>query len=299
MNSKDQVQRFIFEDYDVRGQLVGLEESYRSAIENHSYPESIKKLVGDCLSTAALLGTSLKVEGTVSIQAQGKGDLSLIMAECHHGHEVRAVARWQGECSQGNFRELLGTGELFITIDPDEGQGYQGIVPLEGNSLAECIEMYFEKSEQLKTRIWLNTKPGEFASGLFIQALPSKSHGTDLSEEDQANFARICLLSETLTPHESIQDDNETILHRLYHEDTIRVFPAQYLSYKCGCDRDRTIKALVALGHEETRRMFAEQPELLVKCEFCNTRYQFIFDDLAPYFTGTVNPAGTTNPTTH
>ena len=283
MSNKDQVQRFIFEEFDVRGQLVGLKKSYQAAIEHHHYPEPLSKLIGEFLAAAALLSTTVKIKGTVSIQAQGDGDLSLIMAECHYNQELRAIARWEGEHCKENLRELLGVGQLVITIDPDEGQRYQGIVPLEGSSLSECLEAYFEKSEQLQTRVWLNTEPGIFASGLFIQALPKSRNNPIFSCEDTDTWNRICKLSDTLTLEELKELDNETILYRLFHNEAVRVFPSKPISFKCGCDRDRTIKALLSLGQEEVEDMFNEQPELSVKCEFCNKEYDFIFDDLAPY----------------
>ena len=284
MHNNDQIQRFIFDDYDIRGQLVCLTDSYQSAIEHHNHPEAINRLIGEFMAAVALLSTGIKIPGTVSLQAQGKGDLSLIMAECHHGHEVRAIARWQGEKCDDRLQSLLADGQLVITVDPDEGQRYQGIVPIERSTLAECLELYFEKSEQLKTRVWLTTEPNVLASGLFIQALPGNSKRQNKFDEDKDAWNRICQLSDTLTLREIKELENDAILNRLYHQEALRVFPASPLLYKCGCDRNRTINALVALGQEEVEQIFSEQPELSVTCEFCNKNYLFVFEDISAAF---------------
>jgi len=296
MNNKDEIQRFIFDDYDIRGQLVCLTDSYQSAIEHHHHPEPINRLIGEFMAAAALLSTGIKIQGTVSLQAQGKGDLSLIMAECYHGHEVRAIARWQGEKCHDNLQSLLADGQLVITIDPDEGQRYQGIVPIESSTLAECLELYFEKSEQLKTRVWLTTEPNVLASGLFIQALPGSAKRQNEFDQDKDAWNRICQLSDTLTLQEIKELDNDALLHRLYHQEALRVFPVNPILYKCGCDRDRTINALVALGQEEVKQIFSEQPELSVTCEFCNKIYLFVFEDISASFLLQENIEITGNP---
>lgn len=277
MSNPDQIQRFIFTDLDIRGQMVGMELSYQQTLENHQYPEPIQRLIGEFMAAAALLSTSIKFAGTLSIQAQGSGKLSMIMAECRHDQEVRAIARWQGEHCEETLEQLLGSGQLAITIDPDQGQRYQGIVALEGASLAECLECYFAQSEQLKTRIWLSAQPGEKVSGMLIQALPSGG------ASDQDAWSRIYQLTDTLTDQELQELENEQLLFRLYHEEQVRLFPPSAIEFKCNCDRDRTIKAIVSLGQEEVADLFEQQEQLTVKCEFCHKDYHFHFDDVAPY----------------
>lgn len=278
MSSPDQLQHFLFSDVDIRGQLVGLQHSYQQVLENHCYPPAIQALIGEFMAAAALLSGTIKIDGTLSIQAQGNGALSLIMAECGNNQQLRAIARWQDEAATGGLTELLGEGQLVITIDPDEGQRYQGIVPLQGNSLARCLEAYFDQSEQLKTRIWLSADPGKDVSGLLLQAVPSSG---DNSDPDA--WPRICLLTDTLTDSELRELQNVPLIYRLYHEEEVNLYPPAPVTFSCSCSRDRTINALVSLGQEEIEEILAGQQELEIKCEFCNKAYHFKREDLEPY----------------
>ena len=282
MSSPDQLQHFLFSDADIRGQLVGLEQCYREALENHDYPEIVQGLIGEFMAAATLLSGTIKIDGTLSIQAQGDGNLSLIMAECRNNQEVRAVARWRDDTripdQLDTLHDLLGHGRLVITIDPEQGQRYQGIVPLEGSSLARCLESYFDQSEQLKTRIWLSASPGEGASGLLLQAMPSTA---DLTDRD--SWPRICLLTDTLTDQELQALQNVSLIYRLYHEEEVSLYPPSEVSFRCHCNRDRTMNALISLGQEELEELLAEQGRIDVKCEFCNKDYHFNREDLEPY----------------
>ncbi len=278
MSSSDQIQHFLFTNADIRGQLVGLEESYRQAIENHNYPKSIEKLIGEFMAAAALLGSTLKIDGTISIQAQGTGSLTLIMAECKSNREIRAVARYQGECNSSAINELLGIGQLAITIDPEQGQRYQGIVPLENATLAKCLEAYFDQSEQLKTRIWLAGNSGEQVSGLLLQAMPSA-----ISPTDSDAWPRICTLTDTLSESELEKLQNIQLLYRLYHEEEVELYPPHEVNFSCSCNRDRIINALVSLGAQEVEEMFTEEPLVEINCEFCNQSYTVAKEEVEPY----------------
>ena len=294
MSDKDQIQRFMFDQLGVRGQLVGLNSSYQEAITNHDYPTSVQRLLGEFMSAAALLSTTIKFEGTLSLQAQGDGDLNLIMAECRHDQEVRGVARWESDQppSNSDFKTLLGNGRMAVTITPDKGQRYQGIIPLEGNSLAACLEDYFQQSEQLPTRVWLATEPGYTASGMLIQVLPQAQDAV----EDIDGWDRISKLTETLSNEELLSLPNETILHRLYHEEMVRVFPATNIQFKCTCSAYRTLQAIVSMGAEQVEEVFNEQPQVTVRCEFCNTAYEITQNDIHEYLQ---DQSGTENHTLH
>ncbi len=278
MSSSDQIQHFLFTNADIRGQLVGLEESYRQAIENHNYPKSIEKLIGEFMAAAALLGSTLKIDGTISIQAQGTGSLTLIMAECKSNREIRAVARYQGDCNSSAINELLGIGQLAITIDPEQGQRYQGIVPLENATLAKCLEAYFDQSEQLKTRIWLAGNSGEQVSGLLLQAMPSA-----ITPSDSDAWPRICTLTDTLSESELEKLQNIQLLYRLYHEEEVELYPPHQVNFSCSCNRDRIINALVSLGAQEVEEMFTEEPLVEINCEFCNQSYTVAKEEVEPY----------------
>ena len=278
MSSPDQLQHFLFSDVDIRGQLVGLEEAYQQVLENSEYPQPIKALIGEFMAAAALLSGTIKVDGKLSIQAQGNGPLSLIMAECGHNQEVRAIARWEGEPEQISLKELLGEGQLVISIEPDQGQRYQGMVPFTGDTLAQCLESYFDQSEQIKTKIWLSSNPGQSAAGLLLQAMPATSDNFD---EDA--WPRICMLTNTLTETELRDLQNVALIYHLYHQEEVNLYPPSPISFRCSCNRERTMSALIGLGQDELEDIIAEQQELEVKCEICNATYHFTREDLEPY----------------
>ena len=276
MSNADTLQGFIFNELDIRGQLVGLQQSFRDALEGHDYPAGVAQLLGELMAAAALLSSNLKFSGTLSIQAQGDGPLNLLMAECRHDQELRAVARCADSGTWDNLNSALGHGVLAITIEPDKGKRYQGVVPLDKTSLAGCLEDYFEQSEQLKTRIWL-ASDADSAGGLMVQALPNSRLAQADGGED---WNRISQLTSTLTAAELLGLDNETILYRLYNEELVSVFPAADLAYECRCSRARFLQAIESLGQEEIDAIFREQDEIVTHCEFCSREYSYTAQDL-------------------
>ena len=152
---QDHKQRFLFPDSDIRGELVQVESSVRRILEGHNYPLAVQGLIGEAVAAVALLASTLKFKGRLALQAQGKGPVSLLLAECSHDGELRALARHSDgqDWSHGDIQTLIGEGTMVITITPDQGRQYQGIVPLSGDTLAECLQGYFQQSEQLPTSL--------------------------------------------------------------------------------------------------------------------------------------------------
>ncbi len=282
MKNSDQIQGFLFENLNIRGQLVHLSESFLQAIKLHDYPVSVQHLVGEFMAAAALLGSAVKFPGTLSIQAQGTGDLSLVLAECSSQNSLRAIARWKGLCEEEGLAELLGAGQLSIIMATDKGPRYQGVVPLERPQFSQCLEDYFNKSEQIPTRIWLNTKSQSGASGLLLQKMPG-SDLDDIDGSEMENWNRICQLTDTLTHEELQQLDNEQLLFRLYHEETVRVFTPEPLIFQCSCSRERTLESLASLGKDELDSLFEKEEFAHVKCQFCNREYNLSYEDLQPH----------------
>lgn len=267
--------RFLFEQLAVRGELVRLDATVAAVLGKHEYPAPLAALLGEALAATALLAGTLKFEGLLSLQARGEGPLTLLMAECTHDGDLRALARWEGEVPAQPLVHLLGAGHLAITIDPAVGQRYQGIVPLDGLSLAECIEHYFAQSEQLATRLWLLTD-GRRAAGLLLQELPA----TAGARRDADAWNRLCRLTDTLTGPELLDLAPETLLHRLYHEEDVRLFDADGLRFHCSCSRERTLAALRSLGRPELESILAEQGRIETTCQFCNETRAFTAPDL-------------------
>jgi molecular chaperone Hsp33 len=280
MSNPDQIQSFLFDHTDVRGVLIGLDEAYTRVLRDHDYPAPLRRLLGEMLAAVSLLSSTLKFNGRLGLQARGEGPVTLMVAECNHQHGLRAVARWAGAMdADADLATLLGRGHLAITIEPEQGPRYQGVVPLDQPQLASCLEGYFRQSEQLATRILL-AADGERAAGLLLQALPVKER----DERYEENWARIAHLGSTLSHQELLTLDNDTLLHRLYHEETVRLFEPQALHFACDCSRERTLSALRALGRHELEAVLAEQGMISLDCQFCNAHYRYDQADVEQLF---------------
>ena len=280
----DFTQRFIFENTDVRRELASLEESYAHVLAKHAYPEPVAALLGELMSAAALLVNTLKFDGLLVLQARSSGAIPLLMVECSSEHEMRAIARYEAEriSSGATLSELMPEGVLALTVDPSEGQRYQGLVALDGADLAECFTNYFVNSAQLPTRFWLYAD-GQRARGLLLQQLPA-DRITD-SEEREASWQHVIALASTLSAEELLGLDNETILHRLYHEEELRLFAGTELKFQCSCTRERSAQALISLGLADAQLLLAEKAGTIeIDCQFCNERYLFNNDDVTQMF---------------
>lgn len=277
----DLLQRFIFDNTDIRGELVHLEQSYRDVLSIHPYPDVVAALLGEFLAAAALLSATIKFDGILTLQARSDGEIPLIMAEASSDHSLRAIAREAQAASSQDFNTLLTNGQLSITIDPQQGQRYQGIVELNGNNLAQCLEAYFQHSEQLSTRIWLCSN-GRQAAGMLLQELPaSQTADAELREQ---RWQHATQLAATVTEQELLTLAFETLLHRLYHREPVRLFAADSLYFKCSCSRARTLDALRTLGQQELETLLAEQAGIDINCEFCHQHYRFTQKDIHGLF---------------
>jgi len=269
----DQIQRFLFDDTNVRGEIVSLESAYAEVLDRHAYPPVVARQLGEMLAAVALLTETVKLDGTLSLEVRGQGALRLLMAESNPGGELRAIARLDDEAAlpadSATFAELVGDGQIVITLDPREGNRYQGIVAIEADTLAGCLEDYFARSEQLATRLWL-AADGQRAAGLLLQQLPDDSRNLDPDAWD-----RLVHLASTVRGDELLGLAQRDLLYRLYHEETTRVFDPKPLHFGCTCSRERIARALLGLGAEELRDILAEQKAVDTQCHFCHTRYHF------------------------
>lgn len=290
-NHSDSLRRFLFEHAPVRGELVHLDQTWRSVIERHNYPDVLRDLMGELSAAAVLLAATLKLKGSLVLQIHGKGVLKLLVVECTGNLELRATAKWEGELGQGTLRELVGDGRFVITLDPKDGnQAYQGIVALDGETVAEILQNYMARSEQLDTRMWL-AADGQQAAGMLLQRLPEQK------SEDADAFERASQLGATLKREELLSLPADELIHRLYHEEDIRLFEAQNVTFNCTCSRDNVARMLKMLGREEVGDILAERSEIEVFCEFCNERYVFDAIDAEAVFADAV--LNTSNATRH
>ena len=276
---QDHKQRFLFPDSDIRGELVQVESSVTRIIEGHNYPLAVQGLIGEAVAAVALLASTLKFKGRLALQAQGKGPVSLLLAECTNEGELRALARHSDgqDWSHGDIQTLIGDGNMVITITPDQGKQYQGIVPLAGDSLAQCLEAYFRQSEQLPTRLWLASGNNR-AAGLLLQRLPNQLASSDANTQ---MWEHLEALAGTLKMEELLNLDDQTILHRLFHDTPPQLPEAQALQFGCTCSRDRNRNALISLGSNELQMLLDEDGEVTLTCDFCRNQERFDAVDLA------------------
>jgi molecular chaperone Hsp33 len=291
IHTSDSLQKFVFEHAPIRGEVVRLDATFRAVLERRSYPEPLQRLLGEFMAAAALLASTLKFDGRLILQVESPGPLKLLMVECSSERTLRGLAQWRGDLDHRPFAELASDGRLAITIEQRDAQAgagaagdresvsksrlagaaklirHQGIVSLEGESVARAIERYFANSEQLDTRLWLTTEGGR-AAGMLLQRLPGEFPDADL-------WSRAVLLGDTLTQRELLGLPVQDLLHRLYHEEDVRLFSGVPLSFRCSCSRARVEGVLRMLGHEEVRSILAERGKVDVDCEFCGGHYAF------------------------
>ncbi|GHA61539.1 Hsp33 family molecular chaperone HslO [Photobacterium aphoticum] len=279
--TKDSLHRYLFDGVSVRGELVQLGETYQEIISSQAYPAPVQTLLGELLVATSLLTATLKFEGSITVQLQGDGPVSLAVINGDHNQQLRGVARWNGDVpTTGSIHDLMGKGHMVITITPEKGERYQGVVGLEGDNLAACLEGYFNNSEQLKTRIWLRT--GELngeakAAGMLLQIMPD-------GQGHEGDFAHLEQLTDTVKNEELFSLDAQDILYRLYHQETVQLFEPQAVSFQCGCSRERSASAICSIDRAEIDRIVAEDGKISLHCDYCGSSYDFDNVDVAALF---------------
>ncbi|HEX2493788.1 MAG TPA: Hsp33 family molecular chaperone HslO, partial [Steroidobacter sp.] len=260
MHDRDCLHRFLFEHYPIRGHIVHLDASWRALLQHRDYPPAIRDTLGEAVAASVLLAATMKFDGTLSLQIKGEGPMHLLIAQCSNRLGVRAVARYQQAVEDRNLSAMSGEGALTVTLETEDlSQRYQGVAPLTGERLSDCLRSYFETSEQLPTRLWLHaTQHG--ASGLLLQRLPqgaaSEKHASSAEIDDA--WQRIQLLGDTLQPEEIQTLSDRDILRRLFAEDDVRLFESTPVFFRCRCSRERVTSMLRALGAEEVRSILEE-----------------------------------------
>ena len=274
----DSLQRFLFEQSHVRGELVHLDDAWRAVLERHDYPPSLRAVMGELMAAAVLLAATLKLKGSLILQIQGRGPVTLLVVECDGELNVRATAKWQGELEGIGFAQMVGDGRFVITLDPrDGGQTYQGIVALDGDSVAEVLQNYMLRSDQLETRLWLAADE-QGAAGLLLQKMPGEGGYAVAEDEDGQDddmWQRVTMLTDTLQREELLGLPAVGLIRRLYGEEDVRLFDTQHVAFRCSCSRDRVARMLKMLGRDEVQSVLDEQGRAEVICEFCNHRYHF------------------------
>ena len=293
MAQTDTLRRFVFERYPFRGQLLHLGPAWAAMMEHHDYPAQVRDCLGEAVAAAALLSSTLKYDGLLSLQLRGTGPMHLMLVECTDGLAMRAVARFREPPDTRDLRVLSGDGTLTVTIESGGASNrYQGIVPLTGASMSDCLRAYFEHSEQLPTRLWLRADAAS-ASGLLLQRLPvtarpagvTESGAGGVSEEEiEDAWRRVQLVADTVTPEDLARLEDRELLRRLFAEDDVRMFQSAPVFFRCRCSRERVGNMLRALGREEVDSVLEEFGLVEVRCEFCSRSYRYDAVDAGALF---------------
>lgn len=268
---EDNLTRFVFERAAVRGAVVSLDAAYRDILACHPYPKGLRRLIGETLAAVCLLADSLKFEGSLILQLHASGILRLLVVECSAALELRATAQWEGDVGDDALLSDLAGGEkdarMVLTLDPKDGRPlYQGVVALEGGSVAALLEHYLGTSEQIASRLWLRADDGR-ARGVLVQRMPASN------EADTATWQRA---TQAAAAASSIFDasDPHAALAALFPADDVRAFRPRAPRFGCSCSRQRVAAALKLLGSAEVESILAERGSVGVDCEFCNRRYE-------------------------
>jgi molecular chaperone Hsp33 len=272
----DRVRRFLLEEHPVRGQFVRLESCWAALREHAAYPAPVRDLLGEATAAAVLLASTLKFDGSLTLQMQGDGAVRLLVAQCTHDFRIRSVAHFDASRIGTGFARLVGSGRVMVTVESAErGAPYQGIVPLAGASLAECIDGYFATSEQLPTRVRLAADATR-AGGLLVQQLPGAEPG--------AAWERLSEHAAGVDAHELLYAAPEALVQRCASVDDVRLFSGADVRFECRCSRDRVLGVLRSLGEAEVQDVLREQGKVSVTCDFCHRPYVFDAIDVAQVF---------------
>ncbi|HWK72094.1 MAG TPA: Hsp33 family molecular chaperone HslO [Burkholderiaceae bacterium] len=291
---KDQFKKYLLPDHSARIQAVRLSEAWQTGLAHQSYPDCVQRLLGELLAASILLASNIKFDGSLVLQLQGDGPVALIVVECNTDLSVRAtVSLREGHevPADGTLQTLLnadGNGRFIVVLDPGREttgmQPYQGVVPLEGESVAQVLESYMRNSEQLDTRLWL-AADSTLAAGLLLQRLPSQG-GTQAStgHSPDETWERVGHLAATLKRDELLELDIDTLIHRLFWEEHLIALEEQEVRWHCPCTRERVAGMLRGLGRQEIEDILSEHEHVDIVCNFCGKPYRFDAVDCAGLF---------------
>ncbi len=266
----DKIQAFLFKNRPVRGALVRLAESYQTITLQHHYPAVLAKLLGEALLGVTLIASHFKQRGQTTLQFQGEGALNLLSVRITPEHAIRGLIRADAHLiSEKNLTQALHHGQLSLSHESTQGQNYQSFIPIEAPSIAQALEDYFMRSEQLSTRFFL-ASTDKMAAGLILQLMPAKD--PIVAQQD---FKHLSILAETLKPEELLQLDFQSLLHRLYHEEELLLFEETPIHFGCNCSLEKMQRVVLQLGREEAEAILAEKAMIEVTCEFCNEIHTF------------------------
>ncbi|KTC88001.1 MULTISPECIES: Hsp33 family molecular chaperone HslO [Legionella] len=279
MKDTDSLQRFMFEHASIRGEIAHLKETYQTILNQRPYPPMVKNLLGEAMISCLLLTGSIKFEGDISLQFQGDKRLPLLLVQCNHQLHLRAFALYQENLEIADYAEAFLKGKMVLTINQHNStKAYQSMVPLQSTSMSENLMYYFAQSEQVATRLWLAVND-DMAAGMLLQLMPDQ----DTVQREQF-WEYAVQLGQTVSEDELLNLNNETLLHRLYHETELRIFDSRKVSFKCRCSEEKMKDVLKILGEEEAQKLLQEKGKVEISCDFCNKQYSYDPIDITMLF---------------
>jgi len=287
----DSLHRFFIENLHVRGEWVSLKSSWKEIQNTADYPEPIREVLGEALVAITLLAESLKFDGSLVLQIRGTSPVTMLVVQATSDGAVRGIARWQGDiATDSSFDDLFGAGTMVISVEnkpkagAQQGERYQSLVSLQGESLSDCFSDYFSQSEQLNTKMWLAVND-ECAAGMLLQSLPADK---DKIQADDNDWDHAKLLAETLNSDSGKEElltlNAEQLLHRLYHEEDLILYDGTSIRFECSCSQQKIENTIFSLGRSEVNDILKEQGAISIDCEFCNTRYELDIVDIERIF---------------
>lgn len=270
MYEKDTLQRFLLDNGSIRGEIVHLDETFHTIIHQRDYPEMVRHLLGEALISCLLLTASIKFEGELCLQFQGDKRLPLLIVQCDHQLNMRAFAKYEADLNTETYADAFLQGKMVLTISQHkQTQSYQSIVPLQSTSMSENLMHYFAQSEQITSFVWLAVG-NHSAAGMFLQLMPGEA-----SEQREHFWEYAVHIGQTLSETELLSLDNPTLLHRLYHETSVRLFDNRPVRFRCRCNPEKMKHVLSVLGEKDIKMLLEEKGSIDVRCDFCNHAYSF------------------------
>lgn len=286
MENHDQIQRFLIQNTAIRGQLISLDATFKEIIKRVKVEGRTASILGESIAAIGLLASTIKIDGKITMQVRGDGDLHMLVAQATSERTVRGLVRGHIEVDDDrDLKDIFNSDQLVLSIETGNRNPHQGIVPLDGKNISAALKSYFEQSEQLPTQLWLVCNE-DSASGLLLQQLPEtqsiKSSDEPKTKED--DWIRVQLLADTIKDEELLELSSIELLHRLFHQDDVQLFDAEPMRFECGCSKKRSAAMIASVGKDEIDDILKERDDIEIICEFCNQDYTFDKVDIAEIF---------------
>ncbi len=285
MQENDQIQRFLIQNTAIRGQLISLDASYREVLKRVKATGRAASILGESLAAICLLAATVKIEGKITLQIRGDGDLDMLVAQATSERTLRGLIR--GHIAEDDIRDLkdlFNSDHIVLSIETGNKNPYQGVVPLHGANIASVLKAYFAQSEQLPTQLWLVSN-NHNVSGLLLQQMPQQTvAAADKGKSDNDDWVRVQLLADTIKDEELLELSSIELLHRLFHEDDVQIFDSEPIRFACNCSKKRSAAMIASVGQSDIDDLLTERDDVEITCEFCNKTYNFDRVDVAEIF---------------